>query len=192
LSQINSIALTGDDIAPEMFSTLSLILSLGAILGAYLGFPISDSRGRRFGFLVADMISVLGVILVRFTQTCIGWKIRNETVAILIFARFVTGLSIGIFSYLVPLYCILYIVREIVPTEISTSMISLHVIVIALGHFISYVATLLFIDSSMIYISFCIPLLAVGIQAFILLFIYEFETPSYLWIKNRREEVIYT
>ncbi len=62
----------GDDIAPEMFSTLSLILSLGAILGAYLGFPISDSRGRRFGFLIADLISVLGVILVRFTQTCIG------------------------------------------------------------------------------------------------------------------------
>ena len=82
------------------------------MIGAYLGFPISDSKGRRFGFFIADLITVLGVVLVRFIQTCIGWKLRNETVAILIFARFVTGLSIGIFSYLVPLYCILYIVRE--------------------------------------------------------------------------------
>lgn len=81
--------------------------------------------------------------------------------------------------------------REIVPREISGHLISLHSVMIALGHFVAYVTTLPTIDPLSMYISFCVPLIAVVIQAFLLYFFYEFETPSFLWLKNKRSEVSY-
>lgn len=114
---------------------------------------------------------------------------RKDTCVLFIFGRFLAGVSIGIFSYLVPLYCNYYIVREIVPTEISSHLISLHSVMIALGHFVGYVLSLVSTETHMAYISFCLPALALGIQAFLLYFFYEFETPSFLWFKNRRPEV---
>lgn len=62
---MNSILLNNKTISPEIFSLASLVSSLGGILGAYFSFPISDSKGRRFGFFVSDAITILGVILVR-------------------------------------------------------------------------------------------------------------------------------
>lgn len=66
MSQMNSIMLIDKDISPALFSILTLVLSAGGMLGAYLGFPLSDTRGRRFGFFIADLIAALGVILVRY------------------------------------------------------------------------------------------------------------------------------
>lgn len=64
---MNSIALIDKDISTSTFAVLSIVLSLGGIIGAYLGFPLADYNGRRFGFFTADIITVLGVILVSFT-----------------------------------------------------------------------------------------------------------------------------
>lgn len=59
----------------------------------------------------------------------------------------------------------------------------------ALGHFIAYVMAILSADSPIIYLGFCVPAIAVLTQAILLSIIYDFETPSFLFFKNKRSEV---
>lgn len=66
MSQINCLTAADADISYAQLALLSIVFSIGGTLGAYLGFPLSDTRGRRFGLFVADLITMLGAILVSY------------------------------------------------------------------------------------------------------------------------------
>lgn len=73
---------------------LTAILELGAWLGALINGYLADAVGRRITVVIACVIFSVGVIV----QAC---TLNKDYV---LAGRFVTGIGVGAFSMLVPLY----------------------------------------------------------------------------------------
>jgi sugar porter (SP) family MFS transporter len=104
-------------------------LLVGAVTGALTGGPISDRFGRRPSVLLAAAIFGVGAIVAALAPT----------ISILIVARFILGLGVGLASLVVPLY-----IAEIAPPGSRGALVSLNQLMITIGILLSYIVGVLF------------------------------------------------
>ena len=104
-------------------------LLVGAVTGALTGGPLSDRFGRRPITLLAALIFAVGAIAAAL----------SPTVGILVLARFILGLGVGLASLIVPLY-----IAEIAPPDSRGGLVSLNQLMITIGILLSYIVGVLF------------------------------------------------
>ncbi len=104
-------------------------LLVGAVTGALTGGPLSDRFGRRPITLLAALIFAVGAIAAALAPT----------VGILVLARFILGLGVGLASLIVPLY-----IAEIAPPDTRGGLVSLNQLMITIGILLSYIVGVLF------------------------------------------------
>ncbi len=96
---------------------------VGAVIGAVIGGALADRFGRR------RLIIMAGII---FTFSAIGTALA-PTVTWLIIGRIVTGIAIGIASFVSPMY-----IAELVPAKVRGALVSVNMLAIATGIVIAY------------------------------------------------------
>lgn len=144
---------------------------IGAFLGALGSGKLADYYGRRAALLVAAIGYIIGSLLSAYAPNA----------NILIFARIVVGVSIGISSYVVPLY-----ISEIAPAEKRGGLIILNTVAVTGGILISY-----FVDYGFSFIEGWRWMLGVGaIPALFMLLgvLFVSESPRWLMQQNYFKE----
>lgn len=104
-------------------------------------------------------------------------------------ARFISGIASGIYTFIVPLYSIHYLVNEFVPLEKTGSFGTLHQIAITFGNFVG-VITNVYYKGNRGAILLALPGLVAAIHMAILRRFLNYESPSFLWITNRKSEAL--
>ncbi len=102
---------------------------LGAFLGAILSGVLTDRYGRRKVLIAVSLVFIVGTAL----------SASVFTISLLIFARFIVGIAIGIASYAAPLY-----ISEISPPRYRGALVSLNQLTISVGILLSYIVDYLF------------------------------------------------
>ncbi len=105
---------------------------VGAVLGASLGGALTGRFGRR------GMIILAGII---FTCSTLGTALA-QTVAWLIAARIVSGIAIGIASFISPMY-----IAELVPAKARGSLVAVNMLAITTGIVVAYLVDYAFSGS---------------------------------------------
>jgi MFS family permease len=144
------------------------VLLVGAVTGAITGGPLSDRLGRRPVVLLAAIIFAVGAIAAALAPN----------VLILIFARFILGLGVGLASLVVPLY-----IAEIGSPATRGALVSLNQLMITIGILLSYILGVAFTPIEgwrYMFAVAVVPALILGIGMFILP-----ESPRWL-VKNGR------
>ncbi|EYU45216.1 hypothetical protein MIMGU_mgv1a0050001mg, partial [Erythranthe guttata] len=154
--------------------TIVSMALVGAIIGAALGGWINDSFGRKKATLSADVVFVLGSIVMA----------AAPNPYVLIFGRLLVGLGVGVASVTAPVY-----IAEAAPSEIRGGLVSTNVLMITGGQFVSYLVNLAFTEVPgtwrwMLGVS--------GVPAIVqfVLMIFLPESPRWLYMKNRKSEAI--
>ena len=163
-------------------SMLGSLMPFGAMISAVFAGPISNRIGKRRTIMISNLVTLLGagIISIPFIYTfAIG--------------RFVTGLGVGFYAVLVPLY-----INETSPTEMSGKVGALVQFQVTLGIVVPSLLALILPTGN--YGSNSLTYLWIGIYALqgpiamvqLLLFfkVYKLETPGWLWRKNFREDAI--
>src|SRR5664280_203907 len=96
---------------------------VGAVVGATIGGALTGRFGRR------KMIILAGII---FTASAIGTALA-PTVGWLIAARVVSGIGIGIASFISPMY-----IAELVPARVRGSLVAVNMLAITSGIVVAY------------------------------------------------------
>jgi MFS family permease len=96
---------------------------IGAVIGAVIGGALADRFGRR------RLIILAGII---FTVSAIGTALA-PTVTWLITGRIVTGIAIGIASFISPMY-----IAELVPAKVRGALVAVNMLAITTGIVIAY------------------------------------------------------
>jgi len=96
---------------------------VGAVIGAVIGGALTDRFGRR------KMIILAGII---FTVSAIGTAL-SQTVTWLIAARIVSGIAIGIASFISPMY-----IAELVPAKVRGALVAVNMLAITTGIVVAY------------------------------------------------------
>ncbi|MGY2061219.1 MFS transporter, partial [Nocardia gipuzkoensis] len=99
-------------------------LAAGAVLGAAFAGRITDRWGRRRSIMVAALVFIVGVL---------GCTVAPNF-AILVVARFVTGVAVGCSSATVPTY-----LSELAPTRVRGALSTLNQLMIVSGILIAYI-----------------------------------------------------
>jgi MFS family permease len=102
---------------------LTAVLELGAWVGTLVNGILADSLGRRWTVVVACVVFTVGVIV----------QALLKNYAYIIAGRFVTGIGVGAFSMLVPLYN-----AELAPPEVRGALVALQQLAITFGIMVSY------------------------------------------------------
>jgi SP family galactose:H+ symporter-like MFS transporter len=105
---------------------------LGSLAGAAAGGVLADRLGRRSLLIAAAIVFGLGGV---------GAAAAPST-ALLIFARVVAGVAIGVASFVAPLY-----ISEIAPVKIRGKLVSINQLAITIGIVISYLVDYAFAGS---------------------------------------------
>jgi SP family galactose:H+ symporter-like MFS transporter len=111
-------------LSPGMVGVATSAVLLGAALGAACAGTLSDSFGRKSVIIVAAMLFVLGAL----------GSAASPTVPVLLAARAVIGVAIGVASMLTPLY-----LAEIAPRQQRGFIVSLNQFCITAGILLSYI-----------------------------------------------------
>lgn len=156
-------------------TTLGLLVSsvsIGAVLGALINGAFVDKIGRRKTFLLTALIFILGSI------GCF----LSQSVAQLIISRMFVGCSIGIVSFVGPLY-----LGEISPKEKRGQIVSFHQLAITIGILFSYLVNYFCAGLNN---NWRFMLLFGAVPAFVLFFAMFFkdDTPRWLVLKGKIEE----
>ncbi|GAQ92108.1 hexose transporter [Klebsormidium nitens] len=101
----------------------------GAVVGASIGGHVNDKYGRKFAILAADISFFMGAVAMAAAQSPFA----------LIVGRVLVGMGVGVASMTVPLY-----IAEAAPTSIRGALVSVNVLMITSGQFISYIINYLF------------------------------------------------
>jgi SP family galactose:H+ symporter-like MFS transporter len=144
---------------------------VGAVLGAGLGGALTGRFGRR------GMIILAGLV---FTASAIGTALA-PTVAWLIAARVVSGVGIGIASFISPMY-----IAELVPAKARGSLVAVNMLAITTGIVVAYLVDYAFSGSQQWRYMFglaAIPSIALVIGMWRLP-----DSPRWLISKSRLEE----
>lgn len=96
---------------------------VGAIIGAVIGGALTDKYGRR------KMIILAGII---FTISAIGTAF-SPSVSWLIGGRLISGIGIGIASFISPMY-----IGELVPAKVRGSLVAVNMLAITTGIVVAY------------------------------------------------------
>ena len=96
---------------------------VGAVVGATIGGTLTGRFGRRKMIILAGMI---------FTASAVGTALA-PTVAWLIAARVVSGIGIGIASFISPMY-----IAELVPAKVRGSLVAVNMLAITTGIVAAY------------------------------------------------------
>lgn len=104
---------------------LTAILELGAWIGVLFNGWLADAVGRRISVVIASAVFCAGVIV----QATTPFHGKDYILA----GRFVTGLGVGAFSLLVPLYN-----AELAPPETRGALVALQQLAITFGIMVSY------------------------------------------------------
>ena len=96
---------------------------VGAVIGAVIGGVLTDRFGRR------KMIILAGII---FTFSAVGTALA-QTVTWLIAARIVSGIAIGIASFISPMY-----IAELVPAKVRGALVAVNMLAITTGIVVAY------------------------------------------------------
>ena len=105
---------------------------VGAVAGAIIGGALTGRFGRR------KMIILAGII---FTVSAIGTALA-PTVSWLIAARVVSGIAIGIASFISPMY-----IAELVPAKVRGSLVAVNMLAITSGIMVAYLVDYAFSSS---------------------------------------------
>ncbi len=111
------------DLSPAMQGVATSAVLVGATLGAACAGVLSDSFGRKRVILVVAVLFMLGALGSAFASS----------LAVLLVARAVVGVAIGVASMLTPLY-----LAEIAPKEQRGAIVSLNQFCITFGILVSY------------------------------------------------------
>ncbi|CAK8531292.1 unnamed protein product [Lathyrus sativus] len=101
----------------------------GAIVGAAFGGYMNDKMGRKKTILVADVVFMLGAIVMAIAP--VPW--------VIIIGRILVGLGVGVASMTAPLY-----ISEASPARIRGALVSVNILLITGGQFLSYLINLAF------------------------------------------------
>jgi SP family galactose:H+ symporter-like MFS transporter len=104
---------------------------VGAVLGAVIGGALTGRFGRR------KLIILAGII---FTISAIGTALA-PSVAWLIAARTVSGVAIGIASFISPMY-----IAELVPPKVRGSLVAVNMLAITTGIVVAYLVDYAFVS----------------------------------------------
>lgn len=96
---------------------------VGAIIGAVIGGALTDNYGRR------KMIILAGII---FTISALGTAF-SPSVTWLIAGRLISGIGIGIASFISPMY-----IGELVPAKVRGSLVAVNMLAITTGIVVAY------------------------------------------------------
>jgi MFS transporter, SP family, galactose:H+ symporter len=96
---------------------------VGAVVGATIGGALTGRFGRRKMILLAGLI---------FTVSAIGTALA-QTVSWLIAARVMSGIGIGIASFISPMY-----IAELVPSTVRGSLVAVNMLAITSGIVVAY------------------------------------------------------
>ena len=105
---------------------------VGAIIGAVMGGVLTDRYGRR------KMIILAGII---FTFSAIGTAL-SPSVNWLIAGRLISGVGIGIASFISPMY-----IGELVPAKVRGSLVAVNMLAITTGIVVAYLVDYAFSGS---------------------------------------------
>ncbi|CAN6447120.1 unnamed protein product [Victoria cruziana] len=152
--------------------TIVSMALVGAFIGSAMGGWINDAYGRKRATLLADIVFVIGAIFMA----------AAPDPYVLIFGRFLVGLGVGIASVTAPVY-----IAEASPSQIRGGLVSMNVLMITGGQFLSYVVNLAFTEVTgtwrwMLGVSAVPAVLQLSLMFFLP------ESPHWLFLKNRKEE----
>jgi sugar porter (SP) family MFS transporter len=148
-------------------------LLLAAVVGALLGGPISDAWGRKKTLILAALIFGVGALVASF----------SPNLAVLVVARVLLGLAIGIASMIVPVY-----IAEIAPPRVRGALVSLQQFMITVGIMVSYLVSYAFSGSGA-----WRWMLGVGMIPAAILLVGMLplpESPRWLLAKDRRQDAL--
>jgi sugar porter (SP) family MFS transporter len=148
-------------------------LLLAAVVGALLGGPITDAWGRKRTLILAALVFGVGALVASF----------SPNLAVLVVARVLLGLAIGIASMIVPVY-----IAEIAPPRVRGALVSLQQFMITVGIMVSYLVSYAFSGSGA-----WRWMLGVGMIPAAILFVGMLplpESPRWLLAKDRRQDAL--
>lgn len=118
---------TWPDITTEQVELVVSLATLGAFVGAIVAGPMSDKIGRKPVIILADILFTAGSVMMYFAPT----------IPILMGARIIVGLGIGLASQIVPIY-----LSEVCPAEVRGAVVAVDILFITGGQFISSIISL--------------------------------------------------
>jgi sugar porter (SP) family MFS transporter len=148
-------------------------LLLAAVVGALLGGPITDAWGRKRTLILAALVFGVGALVASF----------SPNLAVLVVARVLLGLAIGIASMIVPVY-----IAEIAPPRVRGALVSLQQFMITVGIMVSYLVSYAFSGSGA-----WRWMLGVGMIPAAILLVGMLplpESPRWLLAKDRRQDAL--
>lgn len=113
----------------DLQETIVSMAVAGAIIGAAFGGLVNDRFGRKPAILAADVVFAVGAILMA----------AAPSVGMLIAGRILVGLGVGVASMTAPLY-----IAEASPAKIRGALVTMNVLFITGGQFLSYCINLAF------------------------------------------------
>jgi sugar porter (SP) family MFS transporter len=96
---------------------------VGAVVGAAMGGALTDRFGRRTMIILAGIIFTLGAVGTALAQT-VAW---------LIALRLVSGIGIGMASFISPMY-----IAELVPKKVRGALVAVNMLAITTGIVVAY------------------------------------------------------
>ncbi|WEQ54454.1 sugar porter family MFS transporter [Komagataeibacter nataicola] len=96
----------------------------GALAGCLMAAPLSDRLGRRYMIMFAALVFIVGTLVASFAPG----------VEVLVAARFILGLAVGMCSQIVPVY-----IAEIAPREKRGQMVVLFQLAVVTGILVSFI-----------------------------------------------------
>ncbi|XP_003831984.3 solute carrier family 2, facilitated glucose transporter member 2 [Pan paniscus] len=149
--------------------------AVGGMIASFFGGWLGDTLGRIKAMLVANILSLVGALLMGFSKL-------GPSHILIIAGRSISGLYCGLISGLVPMY-----IGEIAPTALRGALGTFHQLAIVTGILISQIIGLEFILGN--YDLWHILLGLSGVRAILqsLLLFFCPESPRYLYIKLDEE-----
>lgn len=112
-----------------MQETIVSMAIAGAVVGAIIGGRANDCYGRKPTILMSDVVFTAGALLMA----------ASANPYFLLCGRFIVGLGIGAASMSAPLY-----IAETSPTNRRGALVSVNVLMITTGQFVSYLGNYAF------------------------------------------------